>query len=210
MILIKDLFIYNETKSKILVHINELIINSESIFIIKADSGKGKTVLLRTIGNEHQHFAGNILIDNKIIESYLDKDFFNIVQLVSQSYPLFLHLTVYEQLSQILFYIKHEEKIIIKDKIKNILSKLNLLDQKDKYPHQLSGGQRQRIAILQKVLLNPKYLLLDEPTSGLDRNSKFEILNFLLEENKKGIALIISSHDQETINFFENKTIFTI
>ena len=210
MIIIKDLLIYNEFKNKILVHIDQLCIENKSILIIKADSGKGKTIFLKTLANEHNHFAGNIIIENKILESYSDAIFFNLIQFVSQSYPLFNNMTVYEQLMHVLFYIKNEERLIIKNKINNILLKLNLLDQKDKYPYQLSGGQRQRIAIIQKTLLFPKYLLLDEPTSGLDRNSKFEILNFLLEENQKGMALIIASHDQETINFFDNKKIYTL
>lgn len=136
------------------------------------------------------------------------KSFFKTLQFISQSYPLFLNMTVFQQLFNVLLHIKSEEEFIIKDKIKNILIQLNLWEQKDKYPHQLSGGQRQRIAIIQKILLKPKYFLLDEPTSGLDKTSKFEILHFLLEENKKGMTLIIASHDQETIHFFENKIIY--
>ena len=209
MIIIKDLLIYNEFKNKILIHIHEISIKDNSILILKADSGKGKSLFLKTIANEYNYFVGNILINNKILESYTNKDFFKIVQFISQSYPLFINMTVYNQLFHPLLHIKNEEIFIIQNKIKNILIKLNLWDQKDKYPHQLSGGQRQRIAIIQKVLLTPKYLLLDEPTSGLDRTSKFEILNFLLEENQKGMTLISASHDQETINFFENKTVYT-
>lgn len=208
MILIKDLIIYNEFKNKILMYIDQLCIQDNSIFIIKADSGKGKTILLKTLANEYPYFAGNIIINNNIFESYTDKNFFTLVQFVSQTYPLFLNMTVYKQLFNAIFYIKNEEISIIHKKLKEVLTQLNLWDQKDKYPYQLSGGQRQRIAIIQKVLLFPKYLLLDEPTSGLDRTSKFEILNFLLKENQQGMTLIIASHDQETINFFENKIIY--
>jgi len=209
MIIIKDLVIYNELKNKIIIHIDQLCIPTNSILILKADSGKGKSIFLKTLASQYPYFAGNILLDNHIFESYSEKVFFNTLQLISQSYPLFLNMTVFQQLFNVLLHIKNEEQFIIKDKIKNILTKLNLWDQKDKYPHQLSGGQRQRIAIIQKILLKPKYFLLDEPTSGLDKTSKFEILHFLLEENKKGMTLIIASHDHETIHFFENKIIYS-
>jgi polar amino acid transport system ATP-binding protein len=209
MIIIKDLIIYNEFKNKILVHIEELSIPHQSILILKADSGKGKSILLKTLANEYTHFAGNILFNNKIFESYTDSSFSATVQFLSQSYPLFLNMTVFEQLFNVLLHIKREEELAIADKIKITLTKLNLWAQRDKYPYQLSGGQRQRIALIQKILLAPKYLLLDEPTSGLDKTSKFEVLHFLLEENRKGMTLIIASHDQEAIHFFEDKIVYT-
>ncbi len=208
MITIKDLIIYNELKNKILVHIEELLIEKNSVLIITADSGKGKSILLKTIANQYIHFGGNILINNRVIESYDNQTFSHYVQFVKQTYPLFTNMTVFEQLFHVLYYIKKEEIVIIKNKINYLLKKLNLLNEKDKFPQELSGGQQQRIAIIQKILLNPEYLILDEPTSGLDRTSKFELLNLLLEENKLGMTLIIASHDQDTIHFFSNKEIY--
>jgi polar amino acid transport system ATP-binding protein len=210
MIIIKDLIIYNEYKNKILVNINQLIINDAATLIIKGNSGSGKTIFLKTLAYEHRHFAGNIVINEKIFESYTEKEYFKIVQFVNQAYPLFTHLTAYEQLIHVLLYIKKEELIIAKEKVKEKLSLLNLWEHRDKYPAQLSGGQRQRFAILQKTLLNPKYLLLDEPTSGLDNAAKKELLQYLLEEKKMGMTLIISSHDQYTINFFDGKIIYDL
>lgn len=208
MIIIKNLIIYNQLKNKILLQISELIIKKNSILILKGKSGAGKSLLLKTLGNEYPYFNGNIIINNSVIESYSDQSYFKILQLVNQNYPLFSNMTIYKQLYHVLYFIKHEEQSVIENKIKTVLLKLNLWDECNKKPNQISGGQRQRFAIIQKILLCPEYLLLDEPTSGLDKKSKFEILHYLLEENKKGMTLIIASHDNETINFFEDKTIY--
>lgn len=81
MIIIKDLVIYNEFKNKILVHIDQLCIPKNSIVILKADSGKGKSILLKTLANQYPYFAGNILLDNHIFEWYSEKVFLRLSNL---------------------------------------------------------------------------------------------------------------------------------
>jgi polar amino acid transport system ATP-binding protein len=210
MIIIKDLIIYNEEKNKILVIVNKLIINDGEILIIKGDSGKGKTLFLRTLAYEHEYFAGSIIINNKIFESYKDKEFFLLIQFVSQSYPIFNNMTCYEQIIHLLVYVKGILFIIAKNLVRDEFIKLNLWNHRNKYSSQLSGGQRQRVAIIQKTILEPKYLLLDEPTSGLDKVAKLELLNFLLALQAEGMTLIISTHDLEVIYFFKYARIYQI
>jgi ABC-type polar amino acid transport system ATPase subunit len=136
--------------------------------------------------------------------------FAHLVQFVDQHYPLFFHMTVMEQLTHPLIYAFKKEEVVAIETATDLLHQMGLYADRNKYPSELSGGQRQRIAILQKILLKPSYLFLDEPTSGLDRNNKFLLLRLLQSYFDSGMKIILSSHDFETINFFDNKKIFDL
>lgn len=210
MIIVKDLHIYNPQMTVLLLNIPELIIEDGSVYFFRGDSGRGKTLLLKTLTNQYSFFSGNIIIDELLLESYNYMRFAHLVQFVDQHYPLFLHMTVMEQLTHPLIYAFKKEEIVAVEMATDALHQMGLYADRNKYPSELSGGQRQRIAILQKILLKPNYLFLDEPTSGLDRNNKFHLLRLLQSYFDSGMKIILSSHDFETINFFDNKKIFDL
>lgn len=200
MIIIKDLAIFNTARTKLILTIFQLEVSQGSCCLIGGNSGTGKTMLLKTLGNQHQAFAGNILIKDRIYESFSDNELVRLIQFLNQSYTLFSHLTAEMQLIQPLMLLRKNTEKEAKEKIDFYTSYLELQNQKTKYPEELSGGQRQRFALIQKLLLEPEILLLDEPTSGLDKKSKEQVLLLLQEEQKKkNMTIFITSHDKEII-----------
>lgn len=200
MIMIKDLTIFDTAQTKIILTISQLEVSKGSCCLIGGNSGTGKTMLLKTLGNQHQAFAGNILIKDRIYESFSDNELVHLIQFLNQSYTLFSHLTAEMQLIQPLILLRKNTKKEAKEKIDFYTTYLELQNHKTKYPQELSGGQRQRFALIQKLLLEPEILLLDEPTSGLDKKSKERVLLLLQEEQqKKNMTILITSHDKEII-----------
>ena len=208
MIIIKNLVVFDENQKNIILSINELVIKKSDVFFIHGKSGSGKSTFLKVLANEYFSFSGNIILDEKIIEDYTEEQYFKKVQYIGHTYPLFLHMTIYEQFLHLLSYVKDDFLDDSHKVIEKHMTALSLWAHRDKYSKELSGGQRQRAAIIQKVLLNSPYLILDEPTVNLDRESKFELLYYLTEFNKNGHTLIIATHDDEVISFFDNKNIF--
>src|SRR5690554_3372278 len=141
---------------------------------IVGPSGCGKTTLLNLIGGLDGYDNGDLIIDGKTTKAYksIDWDSYrnNRIGFVFQSYNLIPQLTVYEniQMALTLTGLKHHER---KSKINNILDKVEILDQKDKYPNQLSGGQMQRVAIARAIVNDPDIILADEPTGALDSST---------------------------------------
>lgn len=154
-------------------------------------------MLLKTIANQHQFFAGNILIKERIYESYTDNELPLLIQFLDQSYSLFSHFTAEEQLMHPLLKIKKLTQKLLKKEFPYYLRILKMEEHIKKFPNQLSGGQRQRLALIQKLIMDPKILLLDEPTSGLDKKSKQIVMN-LLQEEIKNTTILITSHDPES------------
>lgn len=210
MIVVKDLHIYDLVWRKELLFVPELIIDDGHICFFKGDSGKGKTLLMKTLTNQHHFYSGNIIIDEKMIESYSVFDFASKVQCVDQHYYLFNHMSALDQLVNPLHVVLKKDHALATEMAKNALQDIGLYEDRHKLPSELSGGQRQRMSILQKIIMNPDYLFLDEPTSGLDKKNKFKLLYFLDKHFYNGMKIILSSHDFETINFFDKKYIFEL
>ena len=158
-------------------------------------SGCGKTTILRTIGGFLDVTSGDILVDGQSIVGLPPEK--RPTAMVFQSYNLWPHMTIYENLAFGLQLRKVPKATIDKD-IKDILALVSMSGTEKKYPSQLSGGQQQRIAIARSLLLKPSLLLLDEPFSALDA----KIRQQMREELKKiqsdlGITVIFVTHDQE-------------
>jgi ABC-type polar amino acid transport system ATPase subunit len=210
MIIIKNLYIYPESRSHLLLCIDEQIFDENSIWFIQGPSGSGKTLLLKTLSRNYNHYSGNIIIDNAAIEYIPQENLRKKIQYLDQHYPLFEHMTIYDQLKNLLIKVVKKDPHDVDWIIDEHLDQLYLLDHAKKYPWQLSGGQRQRIALIQKVMINPEYLFLDEPTSALDAHSKDAVLQYISKFQKTGKTILMSTHDKETYSFFEEKKIFTI
>ena len=175
-------------------HINLDIYEGEIVTFL-GPSGCGKTTILRTIGGFLDVTSGDIMIDGKSIIGLPPEK--RPTAMVFQSYNLWPHMTIYENLAFGLKLRKTPKATIEKD-IKDILELVSMPGCEKKYPSQLSGGQKQRIAIARSLLLKPSLLLLDEPFSALDA----KIRQQMREELKKiqhdlGITVIFVTHDQE-------------
>ena len=175
-------------------HINLDIYEGEIVTFL-GPSGCGKTTILRTIGGFLDVNEGDITIDGKSIVGLPPEK--RPTAMVFQSYNLWPHMTIYENLAFGMKLRKVDKETIDKD-IKKMLELVSMPGVEKKYPSQLSGGQQQRIAIARSLLLKPSLLLLDEPFSALDA----KIRQQMREELKKiqsdlGITVVFVTHDQE-------------
>lgn len=172
-----------------------LTIEPGSFVTLLGPSGCGKTTILRTIGGFLDVTSGDITIDGQSIIGLPPEK--RPTAMVFQSYNLWPHMTIYENLA---FGLKLRKvpKAEINADIKKILALVSMSGCEKKYPNQMSGGQQQRIAIARSLLLKPSLLLLDEPFSALDA----KIRQQMREELKKiqsdlGITVVFVTHDQE-------------
>ena len=175
-------------------HINLDIYEGEIVTFL-GPSGCGKTTILRTIGGFLDVTSGDITVDGQSIISLPPEK--RPTAMVFQSYNLWPHMTIYENLA---FGLKLRKvpRVEIDADVKKYLQLVSMPGCEKKYPGQLSGGQQQRIAIARSLMLKPSLLLLDEPFSALDA----KIRQQMREELKKiqqdlGITVIFVTHDQE-------------
>lgn len=171
-------------------------INSGEIAIVLGRSGAGKTTLIRCINGLESFDAGQIILDNKVINSISDmKDIRGEIGMVFQNFNLFPHLSVLENIieSPVKVFNKNRDEAI-KEALE-LLEMVDLLDKKDHYPYQLSGGQQQRVAIARSCALKPKLLCFDEPTSALDKENIEKVKDIILRCKSKKMAILIITHD---------------
>lgn len=189
-------------KSKVLDNLN-LEIKKGEIISLLGPSGCGKSTTLKLIAGLLNPDSGDILFDdNSILDIPPEKR--NTI-IVFQDYLLFPHMNVYENIAFGL-KMKKIKKDKIDIKVKELLALIKLKDYENKYPSELSGGQKQRVAIARALAVEPKILLLDEPFSNLDTNLRHEMREFVLDiQKKKGIAMILVTHDKEEALMMSNK-----
>ena len=160
-------------------------------------SGSGKSTFIRTINRLEEHQRGDIIVDG--IE--LTNDVRNIdairrdVGMVFQSFNLFPHLTVMRNITLAPVRVRHLPAREADDIAMELLNRVGIPDQADKYPSQLSGGQQQRVAIARALAMQPNIMLFDEPTSALDPEMIKEVLDVMQELAESGMTMIVVSHE---------------
>lgn len=170
-------------------------LNEGELICVLGPSGCGKTTLLNIIGGFIPNFEGNILLSDKNISNLPPEK--RPISTVFQSYGLFSHKNVMENVSYGLKFLKLSKNEIL-DKSKDVLKKVGLEGYNKKKISELSGGEQQRVAIARSLVLNPKVLLLDEPFSNLDVHLRGIMRDEVKRIQKQfGITMIIVTHDQE-------------
>ncbi|HCW52201.1 MAG TPA: polar amino acid ABC transporter ATP-binding protein [Clostridium sp.] len=182
----------------------DLDIKSGEILVVVGNSGGGKTTLLRCVNALEYCDSGDIEINGKVLckdGKYVDKKTIRKLRkdigLVFQSFNLFPHMTVIENLIEAPRRVLSMPKDEAIKKAEETLGFLGLLNKKDNYPFQLSGGQRQRVAIGRALMLEPKIMCFDEPTSALDPGLTNEVASLIKSLSGKGMSMMIITHDME-------------
>ena len=182
------------TKGKPILRDFDLTVERGELISLLGPSGCGKTTTLRTIAGFIIAEKGTVFVDGKDYTK-LPPNKRNI-GLVFQSYALFPHLTVYENVAYGLKRRKVDKKLI-PGKIADVLKLVSLTGFEDRLPAQLSGGQRQRVALARSIVIEPDLLLLDEPLSNLDAKLRDEMRAELSRlQHQLGITMIYVTHDQ--------------
>ncbi|UYN91466.1 MAG: amino acid ABC transporter ATP-binding protein [Anaerolineales bacterium] len=167
------------------------------VIVIFGPSGSGKSTFIRTINHLEEHQQGDIVVDG--IE--LSHDVRNIEKIreetgmVFQQFNLFPHLTVLQNISLAPIWVKKWDKPRAEAKAMELLKRVGIPEQANKYPGQLSGGQQQRVAIARALAMEPKIMLFDEPTSALDPEMIKEVLDAMIELAKTGMTMLVVTHE---------------
>jgi general L-amino acid transport system ATP-binding protein len=172
-------------------------VHKGEVVVIFGPSGSGKSTFIRCINHLEHHQKGEIIVDG--IE--LTNDMHNIEQIrmetgmVFQQFNLFPHLTVMQNITLAPIQVRKWSKEKAETKAKELLVRVGIPEQADKFPGQLSGGQQQRVAIARALAMEPKIMLFDEPTSALDPEMIKEVLDVMTELAKTGMTMIVVTHE---------------
>jgi general L-amino acid transport system ATP-binding protein len=178
--------------------------------VICGPSGSGKSTLVRTINQLEEHEKGEIIVDGL----KLGEDLVNLekvrteVGMVFQSFNLFPHLNILDNLTLAPIWVRKMKKADAQDLAMSILDRVKIKDQALKFPGQLSGGQQQRVAIARSLCMRPKILLFDEPTSALDPEMVNEVLEVMVDLAKGGMTMVVVTHEMGFAKAVADRIIF--
>ena len=192
-VVLKNLVKSYDGKKNIIDNIN-LEIKDKEFIVLVGSSGCGKSTILRLISGLEDITSGEILIDDKIVNNVHPKD--RDIAFVFQSYALYPHMSVYDNIAFGLKMRKYDKKMI-DAKVRAVAESLNLTELLNRKPKQLSGGQRQRVALGRAIVRNPKVFLMDEPLSNLDANLRVHMRSEIKRLHQKlKTTFIYVTHDQ--------------
>jgi general L-amino acid transport system ATP-binding protein len=174
-----------------------LRVDKQERIVICGPSGSGKSTLIRCINRLEEHQQGTIIVDctelnreTRSIEKIRAE-----VGMVFQSFNLFPHLTVLDNLTLGPVWVRKMPRRQAEELAMSYLEKVRIADQSKKHPGQLSGGQQQRAAIARSLCMAPKVMLFDEPTSALDPEMSKEVLDVMIDLAGEGMTMIVVTHE---------------
>ncbi len=172
-----------------------LTVKKGEVLVIVGPSGCGKSTLLRCINNLEDIQDGKVNIEGK-------------TGMVFQSYELFPHMTVLQNLMLAPVKVQKRKKDEVKKEAEQLLERVGLSSKKDNYPAQLSGGQKQRVAIVRALIMHPEVLLFDEVTAALDPEMVREVLDVILDLAKQDKTMLIVTHEMAFARAIADRVIF--
>jgi glutamate transport system ATP-binding protein len=167
------------------------------VVVVIGPSGSGKSTLCRTINRLETIDEGSIAVDGEQLPEE-GKELAQLranVGMVFQSFNLFAHKTVLENVSVGPIKVRKVSKADAETRGRELLDRVGIGDQADKFPAQLSGGQQQRVAIARALAMDPKVMLFDEPTSALDPEMIKEVLDVMVDLAENGMTMVVVTHE---------------
>jgi ABC-type polar amino acid transport system ATPase subunit len=174
-----------------------LTVNRKERVVVCGPSGSGKSTMIRCINRLEEHDSGRIVVDGHELTGEI-KDINAVrreVGLVFQSFNLFPHLTVIQNLMLAPKLVRKLSRSEARQRAMHLLERVRIPEQADKWPSQLSGGQQQRVAIARALCMNPEVMLFDEPTSALDPEMISEVLDVMVDLAEDGMTMIVVTHE---------------
>ncbi|ARH93956.1 MULTISPECIES: amino acid ABC transporter ATP-binding protein [Streptomyces] len=188
----------------------DLIVGRGEVVVIIGPSGSGKSTLCRAVNRLETVESGTIELDGRPLPdegralAQLRAD----VGMVFQSFNLFAHKTVLENIMLAPVKVRRMKKDEAARRARELLDRVGLASQADKYPAQLSGGQQQRVAIARALAMDPKVLLFDEPTSALDPEMINEVLEVMRQLARDGMTMVVVTHEMGFARSAANRVVF--
>ncbi|CDQ43886.1 amino acid ABC transporter ATP-binding protein, PAAT family [Mycolicibacterium neoaurum] len=180
------------------------------VVVVLGPSGSGKSTLCRTINRLEPIDAGTITIDGEVLPAEGRKlaQLRSDVGMVFQSFNLFAHKTIIENVMLAPIKVRKIAKDAARAEGMKLLDRVGIANQADKYPAQLSGGQQQRVAIARSLAMNPKVMLFDEPTSALDPEMINEVLAVMTDLATEGMTMLVVTHEMGFARRASQRVIF--
>jgi len=188
----------------------DLTVHQGEKIVICGPSGSGKSTLIRCINRLEEHQKGQIIVEGIELTNdvrQIDK-IRSEVGMVFQSFNLFPHLTVLDNLSLAPVWVKKLPRREAEQIAMKYLQRVKIPEQANKYPGQLSGGQQQRVAIARALCMNPHIMLFDEPTSALDPEMVKEVLDTMIELARGGMTMLCVTHEMGFARSVADRVIF--
>ena len=184
-------------------------------------NGAGKSTLLRCLNHLETIQGGSILVDGDYLaeekngeviyaNEVKSKEILGKMGMVFQSFNLFPHMTVLDNIMAAPIYVKGMKKEEVLPIAENLLDKVGLLNKKNMYPGSLSGGQKQRVAIARALAMNPEIMLFDEPTSALDPELTGEVLKTIQQLADENMTMVIVTHEMAFAKSVSDRILFMV
>jgi general L-amino acid transport system ATP-binding protein len=178
--------------------------------VVCGPSGSGKSTLIRLVNRLETHQSGRVMVDG--VELTDDPRTIDRVRrevgMVFQSFNLFPHLTVLENLTLAPIWVQRVARKEAEETAMHFLARVRIPEQAGKYPSQLSGGQQQRVAIARALCMKPKLMLFDEPTSALDPEMIKEVLDVMVELAREGMTMMVVTHEMGFARTVADRVVF--
>lgn len=187
-----------------------LSVKKGEVVVVIGPSGSGKSTLCRTINRLETVDSGEVLIEGKALPVE-GKELAALraqIGMVFQQFNLFEHKRVIDNVALAPIEVLHEKKEVARKRALELLARVGVESQAEKFPYQLSGGQQQRVAIARSLAMNPKIMLFDEPTSALDPEMINEVLDVMTNLASSGMTMLVVTHEMNFARKVAHRIVF--